>query len=158
MTFYGVGNISSIKETRGKSPYFLVTIQEQTETKLTLKVPYTYKKLIVIDERVFFEGFMNEDGVVEANEIKRAYLELLGFNFVSKREEVFSFTNKGLFLKVDVKAPRYNLTYKTFEFLAKASSVEVLDRLLGVLKETRISLKGIFKNNVGMITSIEKTL
>lgn len=158
INFYGAGNISAIKQKRGKSPYFIVKLTDHSETEIVLHVPYSFNKILKLNERIIFEGYLNEDGIVKSNQVSRAYLEPLGFNFVSDNEDVFSFTNKGLMLKVDVKAPKYNLTYKTFEFLAKANNNDVLNRLISVLNNKKVSIKGIFRNNVGMITALDKVL
>ncbi len=158
INFYGAGNISTMKRIRGKSPYFLITLTDNSETQIVLHVPYSFNKIIKLNERVIFEGYLNEEGIVETKEISRAYLEPLGFNFLSDNEDVFSFSSKGLVLKVDVKAPKYNIKYKTFGFLAKAGNVEVFNRLVGVLNNKKVSLKGVFKNNVGMITALDKVL
>lgn len=156
INFYGTGAITSYKTKSGKSPYFLVSIQDNTSTTISLKVPYSLKSLVKENERLCFEGYLNEDGIVEVEKLSRAHLEPTGFNFVSNNENIYSFSNKGLILKVDVKSPKFNLSHKTFEFLAKAGNTEVLKRLIGVLNEGKVSLKGIFRNNVGMITSLEK--
>lgn len=157
INFYGVADVVDVKPVKSKAPYILVSVIDNTETKIVLKTPYSFNKITKCGNRIIFEGSLNEDGIVEVKSIARAYLEPIGFNFVSNNEDIFSFSNKGLFLKVDVKAPNHSYTYKTFEFLAKAGNMVVLERLLGVLKEKKVSLKGIFKNNMGLITSIERS-
>lgn len=158
INFYGAGKITAYIEKSGKSPCFEIILKDNSDTSLKLKLAYSlkFKKIIENGERICFEGYLNEDGIVEAKNIYRAYLEPLCFNFISENEDVFSYSRKGLFLKVDVKTPKHNFTYKTFEFLAKAGNNDVLNRLIGVLNNKNISLKGIFKNNVGMITRLEK--
>lgn len=156
INFYGVGYISTIKQKRGKSPYFIVKLTDHTETEILLHIPYSFKKILKINERIIFEGYLNEDGIVKSNQVSRAYLEPLGFNFVSDNEDIFSFTNKGLMLRIGVKAPKHNLTFKTFEFLAKARNIEVFERLIETLKSKKVSIKGFITNNVGVITSLDK--
>lgn len=155
INFHGTGQICSYKQKGIKTPYFMVVLQDNTETSLCLQVPYSFKKIIIENERVTFKGIMNEDGIVEVENLTRAHLEPLGFNFISENEDVFSFTNKGLVLKVDLKTPKHNLTLKTFQFLAKAGNLQVLDRLTGILENKKVSIKGIFKNNVGILTTLE---
>lgn len=155
INFLGCGTISSINKKNTKAPYF-ITIVDNTSSTITIKAPYSFKSLVIENERVKFEGYLNEDGIVEVKTLSRAYLEPLGFSFVSENEDVFSFSSKGLVLKVDLKAPKYSLTYKTFQFLAKAGSSDVLERLISVLNQKKVSLRGIFKNNVGVITALEK--
>lgn len=157
INLYGCGTITAINKKSGKSPYFLATLSDNSSSAITIKAPYSFKSLMIENERVNFDGYLNEEGIVEVNNLSRAYLEPLGFNFVSSNEVVFSFSSKGLVLKVDVKTPKHSLTHKTFEFLAKAGNNDVLNRLVGVLNNKKISLRGIFKNNVGMLTALGAT-
>jgi hypothetical protein len=156
VNFEGVGLISSLKkETKRNGAIKCVIIDN--ETKVIIKLPCsTPKNLLKINERVYFKGYMQEDGIINCNYIKRAYLEPSGFTFTSDNEEVYEFNSKGLYLKVGVKINNFDLNYKVFEFIAKAGDENVLKRIINIVKNKKISIKGILKNNVPYLTSLDE--
>lgn len=62
INFHGVGNISAMKQIRGKTPYFLITLTDNSGTQIVLHVPYSFNKIVKLNERVIFEGYLNEEG------------------------------------------------------------------------------------------------
>lgn len=151
--FEGVGTVRRIKEIK---KHLLVTLNDENETIINLKVPYSSKKIIILNQRILFSGLINEDGIVVADFVGRVYLEPLGFKFKSNKEEVFSYSKKGEFIKIDIKAPMFEKTLKTFSLLGKFGSDEVSKRILSYIENKKVSLKGFIAKNVLVMTSIDK--
>ncbi|MCT7563300.1 hypothetical protein [Aliarcobacter butzleri] len=153
MKFEGCGVIQNIKEIK---KYILVTLSDKNETIINLQVPYSSKKSISLNERVLFSGNINENGIIVSDFVGRAYLEPLGFNFSTNNEEVFSYSKRGDFIKLDIKAPLFDRTHKTFSLLGKFGSDEVSKRVLSYVESKKVSLKGFMAKNLLVMTSIEK--
>lgn len=151
--FEGCGVVQRFKEVK---KYILVNLSDENDTVLNLKVPYSSKKIISINERLIFGGIINEDGIVVTDFVSRAYLEQIGFRFSTNKEDVFSYQKKGDYIKLDVKAPFFEKTYKTFSLLGKFGSDEVLNRILSCIESKKVSLKGFITKNILVMTSIDK--
>ncbi|WP_418181315.1 hypothetical protein ACNSOL_12470 (plasmid) [Aliarcobacter lanthieri] len=154
ITISGTGVINKIVP---KKNFFIVTLEDNSSTIIHLKVPCSYKKLILLNERVNFSGTLDEDGIVETENFSRAYLELLGFSFSSSEEKVFTFSKKGLYFKVDIEAPRFDRCKKTFMFLGKALNEDALNKIIVSLNSKKISFNGIFLKNIPIFKKISST-
>lgn len=151
--FTGAGVVQKIKEYK-KS--ILIDLSDNNGTILQIQVPSSNKRIVQINERLLFSGSINQDGIVISDFVSRAYLEPLGFKFSTNKEDVFSYQKKGSYIKLDIKAPLHEKTYKTFSLLARFGSDEVSKRILSFVEEKKISFKGFVTKNILVMTSIEK--
>ncbi|MFY4796945.1 hypothetical protein ACOTVS_10500 [Aliarcobacter butzleri] len=157
ITMVGTGVIINIQN---KNKYKIVTLDDLNGTILYLKLPssFSYKKVLLLNERVNFLGDLNEDGIVEIKNLSRAYLEPIGFKFSTDNENIFTYVKKGEYIQIEVEAPNFREHKKTFIFLGKIVDDEVLEKVLNYLGGKKISFEGFFRKNIGVLTKIEKAL